>query len=112
MPAAASSTNARSRGRQGSPYLEATPYVDGQVGLVEAGVPVLWWRSVGATHNAFVMEHTIDQLARKAGKRPGGLSPRALRQGRRRRGTARDRHLAALNLAAREGRLGRAGGPG
>ena len=38
--------------------------------LPDVGVPVLWWRSVGATHTAFVMEHTIDQLARAAGRDP------------------------------------------
>ncbi len=57
-------------GAKGSPYLKATPVVDGQVLMPDVGVPVLWWRSVGATHTAFVMEHTIDQLARKAGKDP------------------------------------------
>ncbi len=29
-------------------------------------VPVLWWRSVGHTHNAFVMETLIDELAERA----------------------------------------------
>ena len=29
-------------------------------------VPVLWWRSVGHTHNAFVMETLIDELATQA----------------------------------------------
>jgi isoquinoline 1-oxidoreductase beta subunit len=29
-------------------------------------VPVLWWRSVGHTHNAFVMETLIDELATRA----------------------------------------------
>ncbi|WP_304186885.1 xanthine dehydrogenase family protein molybdopterin-binding subunit [Phenylobacterium aquaticum] len=57
-------------GAKGSPYLKAIPIVDGQALLPDVGVPVLWWRSVGATHTAFVMEHTIDQLARKAGKDP------------------------------------------
>ncbi|MBS0408783.1 MAG: xanthine dehydrogenase family protein molybdopterin-binding subunit [Proteobacteria bacterium] len=80
-------------GAMGSPYLKATPIVDGQVSLPPAGVPVLWWRSVGATHTAFVMEHTIDQLARKAGKDPVEYR-RALYQKAK-----ADRHLAALNLA-------------
>ncbi|MCI0743906.1 MAG: molybdopterin-dependent oxidoreductase, partial [Verrucomicrobia subdivision 3 bacterium] len=35
-----------------------------------AGVPVLWWRSVGHSHNAFVVETFIDELARAAGKDP------------------------------------------
>ena len=80
-------------GTAGSPYLKATPIVDAQLALPEAGVPVLWWRSVGATHTAFVMEHTIDQLARKAGKDPVDYR-RALYAK-----AGADRHLAVLNLA-------------
>jgi len=37
---------------------------------VKAGVPVLWWRSVGHSHTAFVMETMIDDLAKAAGKDP------------------------------------------
>jgi isoquinoline 1-oxidoreductase beta subunit len=81
-------------GALGSPYLKATPIVDAQLITPDAGVPVLWWRSVGATHTAYVMEHTIDQLARKAGKDPVEYR-RALYQ---KAGAAR--HLAVLNLAA------------
>jgi isoquinoline 1-oxidoreductase beta subunit len=80
-------------GAQGSPYLKATPVVDGQVSLPPAGVPVLWWRSVGATHTAFVMEHTIDQLARKAGKDPVDYRRALYRK------AGADRHLAVLELA-------------
>ena len=82
-------------GVSGSPYLKATPIVDAQVALPEAGVPVLWWRSVGATHTAFVMEHTIDQLALKAGKDPVDYR-RALYT---KAGPEGARHLAVLNLA-------------
>ncbi len=57
-------------GVMGSPYLDAASVVDGQLSISETEVPVLWWRSVGATHTAFVMEHTVDQLARAAGKDP------------------------------------------
>jgi isoquinoline 1-oxidoreductase beta subunit len=57
-------------GVKGSPYLAVTPVVDGQVALWDSAVPVLWWRSVGATHTAFVMEHTVDQIARAAGQDP------------------------------------------
>jgi isoquinoline 1-oxidoreductase beta subunit len=32
----------------------------------KVNVPVLWWRSVGHTHNAFVMETLIDELAARA----------------------------------------------
>jgi len=80
-------------GAAGSPYLKATPIVDAQLACPEVGVPVLWWRSVGATHTAFVMEHTIDQLARKAGKDPVEYR-RALYVK-----AGANRHLAALNLA-------------
>ena len=83
-------------GAKGSPYTLATPVVDGQLAIVDLGVPVLWWRSVGATHTAFVMEHTVDQLARKAGRDPVDYR-RALYA---RAGAAGARHLAALNLAA------------
>lgn len=81
-------------GAKGSPYLKATPVVDAQVVLPDAGVPVLWWRSVGATHTAFVMEHTVDQLARKAGKDPVDYRRALYRK------AGADRHLAVLNLAA------------
>ena len=80
-------------GTKGSPYLKATPVVDGQAYLADFPVTVLWWRSVGATHTAMTMEHTIDQLARKAGKDPADYR-RALYK---RAGA--DRHLAVLNLA-------------
>jgi isoquinoline 1-oxidoreductase beta subunit len=36
----------------------------------EVNVPVLWWRSVGHTHTAFVMETMIDELARSAKQDP------------------------------------------
>jgi isoquinoline 1-oxidoreductase subunit beta len=80
-------------GAAGSPYLKATPVVDAQVAFPDVGVPVLWWRSVGATHTAFVMEHTIDQLARKAGKDPVEYRRALYRK------AGADRHLAALNHA-------------
>jgi len=81
-------------GAHGSPYLKATPVVDAQVLTPDAGVPVLWWRSVGATHTAYVMEHTIDQLAKRAGKDPVEYR-RALYVKAK-----ANRHLAVLDLAA------------
>jgi isoquinoline 1-oxidoreductase beta subunit len=33
-------------------------------------VPVLWWRSVGHSHNAFVVEGFMDEVAHAAGKDP------------------------------------------
>jgi isoquinoline 1-oxidoreductase beta subunit len=81
-------------GTKGSPYLKATPVVDAQVLMPDVNVPVLWWRSVGATHTAFVMEHTIDQLARKAGKDPVAYRRTLYEK------AGATRHLAVLNLAA------------
>lgn len=81
-------------GAKGSPYLKATPHVDAQLLTPDIGVPVLWWRSVGATHTAYVMEHTIEQLARRAGQ-----DPVAYRRALYEKAGAK-RHLAVLNLAA------------
>ncbi|HEY2659175.1 MAG TPA: xanthine dehydrogenase family protein molybdopterin-binding subunit [Caulobacteraceae bacterium] len=80
-------------GTKGSPYLKATPVVDGQVYMPEFPVPVLWWRSVGATHTALVMEHTIDRLAKQAGKDPADYRRALYAKAKA------DRHLAVLNLA-------------
>jgi isoquinoline 1-oxidoreductase beta subunit len=81
-------------GALGSPYLKVTPVVDAQLLLPDGKVPVLWWRSVGATHTAFVMEHTIDQLARAAHQ-----DPVVYRRALYAKAGAR-RHLAVLDLAA------------
>ena len=53
-----------------SPYLEHVK--DAYVGLHSPKLPVtvLWYRSVGNTHTAYVMETMIDELATKAGKDP------------------------------------------
>jgi isoquinoline 1-oxidoreductase beta subunit len=90
-------------GTEDSPYLIATPYVTGEAALFDLAVPVLWWRSVGATHNAFVMEHTVDQLAQKAGRDPVEYR-RALYV---KAGAAAARHLACLNLAAEKAPWGK-----
>src|SRR6185312_5575159 len=86
-------------GAKGSPYYAAAPMLDAQVAMIDVGVPVLWWRSVGATHNAFVMEHTVDQLARKASRDPveyrraiyakAGAAPCSTWRPRRRPGASR-----------------------
>jgi isoquinoline 1-oxidoreductase beta subunit len=86
-----------------SPYLVATPNVTAEFADMDVGVPVLWWRSVGATHSAFAMEHTIDQLARKVGKDPVEYR-RALYA---KAGPAAARHLAVLNLAVEKAPWGK-----
>ncbi|OGP78261.1 MAG: twin-arginine translocation pathway signal protein [Deltaproteobacteria bacterium RBG_16_49_23] len=63
------------------------------------GVPVLWWRSVGHSHTAFVVESFIDELAHAAGKDPYEF----------RRGLLANhpRHLGALNLAVKKAGWGK-----
>ncbi len=88
-------------GVRGSPYLAAAVNVDAQVCSPPSKVPVLWLRSVGATHSAFAMEHFVDQLARRA-----NVDPVAYRRELYRRGKA-ERHLAVLDLAAQKAHWGR-----
>jgi isoquinoline 1-oxidoreductase beta subunit len=83
-------------GAKGSPYLKAIPVVDAQVAIPVSPVTTLWWRSVGATHTALVMEHTIDQLALRA-----KVDPVEYRRALFKKAGA-DRHIAVMDLAARK----------
>jgi isoquinoline 1-oxidoreductase beta subunit len=56
-------------------------------------VPVLWWRSVGSNHTAFVMETLIDEIARATRQDPVAYRMRMF-------GEKQARHRAALQLAA------------
>jgi isoquinoline 1-oxidoreductase beta subunit len=82
-----------------SPYLSSVP--DRLVSLhsPKNEVPVLWWRSVGHTHTAMVMETMIDELAHTAGKDPLAYRQELLKD--------HPRHLAALNLAAEKAGWGK-----
>ncbi|MEO6339444.1 MAG: xanthine dehydrogenase family protein molybdopterin-binding subunit [Caulobacteraceae bacterium] len=80
-------------GVAGSPYLKATPVTDTLVYAPTSPVPPSFWRSVGASHTCMVMEHTIDQLARKAKKDPAEYRRELFRR------AGATRHLAALDLA-------------
>jgi isoquinoline 1-oxidoreductase beta subunit len=55
-------------------------------------VPVLWWRSVGSTHTAFVMETLIDEIARATHQDPVAYRMQLF-------GDEHPRHRAALQLA-------------
>ncbi|ATI80797.1 xanthine dehydrogenase family protein molybdopterin-binding subunit [Sphingobium yanoikuyae] len=55
-------------GIEGSPYFATASTVDGKLFSPSFAVPPSFWRSVGHSHTAFVMEHIIDQLARRAGR--------------------------------------------
>ena len=60
----------------------------------KVGVPVQWWRSVGHSHTAFVVESFIDELAISAGEDPYLFRRRLL--------AGHPRNLGVLELAARE----------
>jgi isoquinoline 1-oxidoreductase beta subunit len=75
-----------------SPYMKEVPNHRVDLHSPKTGVPVLWWRSVGHSHTAFVMESLIDELAHAAGKDPVEYRRTLLKD--------HPRHLAALNLAA------------
>jgi isoquinoline 1-oxidoreductase beta subunit len=55
-------------GAKDLPYDIPNLHVDWQP--APGGVPVLWWRSVGHSHSAFVVESFLDELAHAAGKDP------------------------------------------
>jgi isoquinoline 1-oxidoreductase beta subunit len=61
-----------------SPY--AIPNLNVTLHTVNAGVPVLWWRSVGHSHTAFVMETMIDEVAAASGQDPLALRRELLAQ--------------------------------
>ncbi|MGA7179581.1 MAG: xanthine dehydrogenase family protein molybdopterin-binding subunit [Thiobacillaceae bacterium] len=62
-------------------------------------VPVLWWRSVGSTHTAFVTEVFLDELAHAAGADPVAFRRKLLQH--------HPRHLAVLELAAEKADWGK-----
>jgi isoquinoline 1-oxidoreductase beta subunit len=55
-------------GAADTPY--AIPNLQVELHSPKNAVPVLWWRSVGHSHTAFVMESFMDELAHKTGKDP------------------------------------------
>ncbi|MFM2044447.1 MAG: hypothetical protein RLY86_3023 [Pseudomonadota bacterium] len=76
------------------------PHLKVEVATTTVGVPVLWWRSVGHTHTAYVMETMVDELAATAGKDPVAYRRTLLAN--------HPRHLAVLNLAAEKAGWGTA----
>ncbi|HEV8597996.1 MAG TPA: xanthine dehydrogenase family protein molybdopterin-binding subunit [Gemmatimonadales bacterium] len=74
-----------------SPYLKSVSSHLVELHSPRTAIPVLWWRSVGHSHSAFVMESLIDELAKAAGKDPVDYRRALLAN--------HPRHLGALNLA-------------
>jgi len=58
----------------------------------KVNVPVLWWRSVGSTHTAYVMETLLDEVARASKQDPVAMRMKLM-------GSKHPRHKAALQLA-------------
>lgn len=84
--------NTSVEGVSDSPYLQHVPHH--RVGLhsPQLPIPVLWWRSVGHSHNAFAMECLIDEIAHASGKDPVELRRHLLK--------GHSRHLGVMELAA------------
>lgn len=74
-----------------TPY--AIPNFEVEVHNTKVGAPPLWWRSVGHTHTAYVMETLIDEIAGLAGKDPVAFRLSMLEK-------THPRHAAVLKLAA------------
>ncbi|MBR2537562.1 MAG: xanthine dehydrogenase family protein molybdopterin-binding subunit [Hyphomicrobium sp.] len=72
------------------PY--AIPNLQVELHTEKTGVPVLWWRSVGATHTAHATEHMIDILAKESGRDPVDFRLAMLAK--------HPRHAGVLKLAA------------
>jgi isoquinoline 1-oxidoreductase subunit beta len=75
-----------------TPYALADFSVD--VHNAKSAVPVLWWRSVGHSHTAHVMETMIDELAQLAGQDPVAFRLKLLAQ--------QPRDAAVLRLATQK----------
>jgi isoquinoline 1-oxidoreductase beta subunit len=78
------------------PY--AIPNLTVGLSTMKTGVPVLWWRSVGSTHTAYVVEAFLDEVAEAAGKDPVALRLELLKE--------HPRHAATLRLAAEKASWG------
>ena len=77
-------------GAEDLPY--AIPNLQVELHTTTVPVPTLWWRSVGHSHTAFVVESFLDEVAHAAGTDPVALRRQLL--------AGKERHLGVLELAA------------
>jgi isoquinoline 1-oxidoreductase beta subunit len=84
------------------PY--AIPNVQVELHTTQVGVPTLWWRSVGHSHTAFVVESFLDEIAHATGEDPYELRRRLL--------AGQGRYLGVLEAVAQAADWGRARPPG
>jgi isoquinoline 1-oxidoreductase beta subunit len=87
-------------GAADSPYLKSVGNHRVELHSPVTGIPVLWWRSVGNSHTAFVMESLVDELAAAAARDPVEYRRALLKN--------EPRHLGVLNLAAEKAGWGQA----
>lgn len=80
------------------PY--AFEHIEVDAHIHDPGVPVGWWRSVGSSQNAFVVECFLDEVAHAAGADPVAF--------RRERLAAHPRHVRVLDAVAERCGWGRA----
>jgi len=86
-------------GANDQPY--TVPNVTVEAVAWDAGIPVGIWRSVGHSHNGFVVESFVDELAHAAGRDPAAYRRDLL--------SAHPRHLAVLDLVVEKANWGRPG---
>ena len=79
--------------------LYGIPNLQVDLHTTKIGVPVLWWRSVGHSHNGFAVEAFFDELAHAGGKDPYELRRTLLAN--------QPRMRAVLDLVAEKGNWGK-----
>ena len=84
-------------GAQDIPY--AIPNILVDLHSPRIAVPVIWWRSVGHSHTAFVVESFLDEVAHAAGKDPFQMRQALLAD--------KPRHRGVLELAAEKAGWGK-----
>ncbi len=94
------SGGASTEGISDSPYLSAIPNYYVGLHSPDSNIPVLYFRSVGNSHTAFVMETLVDELAQNAGKDPVDYRRMLLK--------GKDRNLGVLNTVAEKAGWGKA----
>ena len=83
-----------------SPYFSTASSVDGKIFSPTFPVPVSFWRSVGHSYTAMIMEHIVDQLARRAGHDPAVYRRTLYKK------AGAPRHLAVLDELCRKAAWG------
>ncbi|WP_273829505.1 xanthine dehydrogenase family protein molybdopterin-binding subunit [Pseudomonas sp. SBT1-2] len=91
--------NTSVEGLADGPYLKGTPNHRVDLHSPMTGITVLWMRSVGHTHTAFVVESLIDEMADAVGKDPVEYRRILLKD--------HPRHLGVLNLAVEKAGWGK-----